>query len=98
MVILPLFFQLCHFTPAFSNRRETLPLFYEMHLAVLKLVQNDKFVLANLPLLLSVLYDFTPVLSKKSILTYCACAPQHTIEGAALACLRLVVVKKSKLL
>jgi hypothetical protein len=61
MVILPLFFQLCEFTPAFWKRRQSLPLFRERQVMVLELLGKDQFALADLPLLLYEFGDFTPV-------------------------------------
>jgi hypothetical protein len=42
MVILPLFFKLCDFAPAFSNWRGPLPLFCEEQITVSNLVWKDK--------------------------------------------------------
>ena len=50
MVISPLFFKLCDFTPAIWKRRQTLPLLCEVPLTVLIFGQMDNFAHAFLPL------------------------------------------------
>ena len=53
IVILPLFFLLCEFTPMISKRSNTLPLFRHPPLTVLNFVQKDRNDLLICPCLLS---------------------------------------------
>ena len=59
IVILPLFFLLCEFTPVISNGGTTLPLFRRSPLTVLNFVQNDINALLILPLFVVPICDFT---------------------------------------
>jgi hypothetical protein len=65
MVILPLFFKLYSFAPAFSKRREPMPLFCEEELTVSNLLRKDRIALVNLTLILSSL-QFYPCFGKKN--------------------------------
>jgi hypothetical protein len=65
MVNLPLLFQLCGFTPAFSKQREGLPPFREYHLTVSKLLRKDKFAHVDLLQFSKFLFYFTLVLKSK---------------------------------
>ena len=60
IVILPLFFLLCEFVPAYSKRSTTLSLFRHPPLMVLTFVPKDKYALVILPLVFRTICDFTP--------------------------------------
>ena len=59
IVILPLFFLLCEFTPMISKRSTSLPLLRHPPITVLNFVQKDINAHAILPLFVMPNYDFT---------------------------------------
>ena len=71
MVILPLFFVLCEFTPVIWNWRHSLPLLCQVLLTVSICSQKDHRVHVILPLLVFTICVFTPIKTEIVYIRYC---------------------------